>query len=77
MSTRPFQDKLDEIQETINKHQRKCLQMNVWRSCLNCCNFVVGSPEKRIEGCGLFNNAKPPADIIVNGCRDWEADIPF
>jgi hypothetical protein len=42
-----------------------------WQTCLNCIDW---SKDKEI--CNRFN-ARPPAHIIVSGCQDHFADIPF
>lgn len=46
----------------------------VYKSCLNCINFR----EHQNEICGLANQ-RPPARVIVLGCRMWEDkdEIPF
>jgi hypothetical protein len=50
--------------------QAAMIRTEAWQSCLNCL-WWQGDKE-----CGKFN-AVPPAHVIVNGCRDHEADIPF
>lgn len=63
--------RLDEKQAVIDQQQNKAIFHGVWRSCLGCINF-----NKRDESCMMFK-ARPPAHIIVNGCRDYDQDIPF
>lgn len=73
---------LDIDHAAILEHQTLLLARNIWRSCLNCQNFVdriilvANQKTETYKVCGLFS-AVPPPNIIVNGCRDWEDDIPF
>jgi len=52
------------------KLQDKMVAAYVWQTCLNCSNFL------KDETCDLFK-ARPPAYIIVSGCKEYEQDIPF
>lgn len=63
--------KLDQQQEVIQSFQDKIIFQGVWRSCLGCINF-----SHRDEQCMMFK-ARPPAKVIVHGCRDYDQDIPF
>jgi hypothetical protein len=60
------------VEEAILKHQKRLLDAKLWRSCLNCINWI----EKPNIGCMKFR-ALPPPNVIVHGCKDWEDDIPF
>lgn len=51
--------------------QELCTKVQAWQCCLNCINWNA-----RDETCAKFG-ARPPATIIVHGCRDHENDIPF
>lgn len=46
---------------------------NSWniQTCLNCHHC-----DHNGDKCGKFN-AKPPMNVIVGGCPDWECNIPF
>jgi hypothetical protein len=57
--------------EVIKQFQQTLLHKAVWRSCLNCDMFSETQGK-----CTKFN-ALPPPHVIVNGCKDWEDDIPF
>ena len=50
--------------------QDKMINQYVCQTCLNCSNF------NKDETCELYK-AKPPAYIIVSGCKDYLQDIPF
>lgn len=58
--------------------QSKIIRTGHWVSCMNCEHFKVGnSIEKNTnELCGLYK-ARPPAHVIVHGCKDHIDDIPF
>jgi hypothetical protein len=47
------------------------IKRQIIKSCLNCINF-----NEEDETC-LLAKARPPARIIVFGCPQWDADIPF
>jgi len=51
--------------------QDKAIACGIWQSCLNCSNFEPDS-----EVCKLFKQ-RPPAYIVVSGCKDHIGDIPF
>jgi len=51
--------------------QDKIVSDYTWQSCMNCCNF-----EEKSENCLLFKG-RPPAFIIVSGCKDHDFEIPF
>lgn len=53
------------------KFQDELVEKQVWQCCLNCTEF-----EENSENCKRFN-ARPPAYIIVSGCKDYCQDIPF
>lgn len=44
------------------------------RTCLTCTYF-----QESTEGCGRYNNARPPARVIAYGCKDYFSpdEIPF
>lgn len=42
-----------------------------YRNCLNCDHWNFD-----MDGCNKFR-AKPPTDIIVYSCEQWEQEIPF
>jgi hypothetical protein len=66
--------------------QAVLVRVEAWQCCLNCLNWTTRREITRdADGnvqivdsqlCGKFN-AVPPPHIIVHGCRDHEADIPF
>ena len=58
-----------EEHEAIKKHQDLLMRTHTWRTCLNCDNWSQNK-------CIKFK-AVPPPHVIVNGCKDWEDDIPF
>jgi hypothetical protein len=63
--------------EVIIDLQLSAIRVQGWQTCINCLHWngevaTANGP----AGCGLFQ-AMPPPRIIVNGCRDYEADIPF
>lgn len=66
----------DEEHAAIVKHQQLILRVNHWRSCLNCINWMEKPMSGKTFYCLLYK-AIPPPDVIVNGCRDWDDDIPF
>jgi len=75
----------EERDAAITKHQHILLKAALWRSCLNCMNWKdktevtnekFNGQTKTYKHCGLYQQVPPP-DVIVNGCRDWEDDIPF
>lgn len=57
--------------ELVKEFQDKLIARQYWQSCLNCVHW-----ESQTETCIQFN-ARPPAPVIVCGCRDYQADIPF
>lgn len=67
----------DETQAAIERHQRRLIDANIWRTCLSCINYQSGSPtDESAPYCRMYKATQPP-QIIVHGCRDWEDDIPF
>ena len=48
------------------------LLRKIAHSCLNCTNYDPAS-----EGCRLAEGARPPLEIIVKGCEQWDQAIPF
>jgi len=69
MNTKIDEQRKEAEHETIKKFQNTLLNRAIWRSCLNCDNWD-GSQ------CGKWR-MMPPPHVIVNGCKDWEDDIPF
>jgi hypothetical protein len=59
-----YNEKRIEMENIAIEHQ-------LWRCCLNCIDFYATD-----EQCSRFKS-KPPADVIVTGCKHWDADIPF
>lgn len=51
--------------------QDKMVKRELWQCCTNCLNFTEAT-----EIC-INHNSRPPAYIIVSGCKDHEFDIPF
>ena len=51
--------------------QKRLVDSCVWQTCLNCTQFDIDA-----DTCKRYN-AKPPAYIILSGCKDHETDIPF
>lgn len=66
----------EEKNAAILKHQETLLKAAIWRSCINCINWQEIPMSGRTMRCGLYKQTPPP-NVIVNGCRDWEDDIPF
>jgi hypothetical protein len=70
------------IAETRIQFQKELILGIAWQTCLNCEHWTeltvvnVGAQDQTMHRCGLFS-AVPPPHIIVNGCRDYEAKIPF
>lgn len=61
--------------------QTRLVKSHIWQSCLNCEHWthqVVMTPNEQSETdlCGKFR-AVPPPHIIVHGCKDHLADVPF
>lgn len=54
---------------------KRSLGLTVYRNCLNCSEW-----NEKDETCKRFNS-RPPAEIIVYSCEQWEEgkdwDIPF
>lgn len=46
---------------------------NSWniQTCLNCLHC-----DRANDQCGKFK-AKPPMNVVIGGCQDWECNIPF
>lgn len=75
------QARKDEEQAAIEKHQKLLVRSNIWRTCLNCSQFVcrqrvVNNQTYDDKHCSLFQMVPPP-HVILHGCREWEGDIPF
>lgn len=71
-----YKKPLDDKQAAIVEYQSRLISLGIWRSCLGCANWREQPMSNRTMVCGLFNQT-PPAEIIVNGCRDYDQDIPF
>jgi hypothetical protein len=69
-------DHKDELQATLEKHQRRLIDAHIWRTCLNCINWYEVPMSGKTYVCQLYK-ATPPPQVIVHGCRDWDDDIPF
>ena len=63
-------DMNSELRAKRIEFQKEIIATGVWQSCLNCSQFTEA------EQCQLFK-ARPPAHIIVNGCKDHLSDCPF
>lgn len=50
---------------------KKMVRNFLLSSCLNCEHW-----DKKPEQCRKFG-MKPPLEVIVYGCAEWEQDIPF
>jgi len=61
----------NERNEVVVKFQKKVIEALVWRSCLNCEDWMNVSEE-----CKRFCT-RPPCEVIVYGCSEWIAEIPF
>lgn len=66
----------DETQAAIEKHQRRLIDANIWRTCLSCLYWEEIPMSGRTMICGKFKQTPPP-QVIVHGCREWDNDIPF
>lgn len=64
-------EKMKQRAELAAEFQDKLIARQYWQTCLNCVQW-----DELTETCIQFN-ARPPAPIIVNGCRDYQSDIPF
>lgn len=62
--------------EAVEQHQRAVVGALVWRTCLNCEHFVERKAGDFMMVCSLAGSTPPPA-VIVHGCRQWLAAIPF
>lgn len=51
---------------------RFTIKAEIFPSCLNCDSWAKDGTEV----CNKYK-ARPPADVIVFSCGQWEADIPF
>jgi hypothetical protein len=60
-----------EVSEARKVVQELIVRTQGWQCCLNCLDW-----DKANERCDKFN-ARPPAAIIVVGCKDHTNDIPF
>ena len=58
-------------QQMVVKLQKRMLDTMEWQCCLNCANFDSQDKTCTIAG------AAPPLEIIVIGCKQWLADVPF
>lgn len=50
---------------------KKMVKNFLLSSCINCINW-----DNKPEECVKFKQ-RPPAEVIVLGCAEWEQDIPF
>lgn len=51
--------------------ERIAKENNIYKSCINCQNFNMNT-----EICKLANQ-RPPARVIVMGCKEWDGGIPY
>jgi len=61
--------------------QKQIVRNHIWQCCLNCeywthLTVMTATEQSEKDLCGKFN-AVPPAHIIVHGCKDHLADVPF
>jgi hypothetical protein len=61
---------LIRLSKEIQLHE-KMVRHNLLPSCVNCEHW-----QKKPEVCGFYG-ARPPAEVIVWGCGEWQATIPF
>ena len=56
----------------LEKENKRLLEnLKLGASCLGCMEF-----DQTTEQCLLFK-ARPPVKVIILGCDEYEADIPF
>lgn len=78
-------DRVGAIYGFLSDVARQWVNKGMMRSCLNCEKFREtqvqpgpdGKPVKiTVDLCTKYN-MRPPARIIINGCRDHTDEIPF
>lgn len=57
---------LDQLKDYVEK-----IEAVKATNCLNCIHF-----KEKIEECSKYK-ARPPARTIVEGCKEWDLNIPF
>ena len=62
---------MDSPKEVVIVFQSKIIAALQWRTCLNCEDWIHDT-----ELCSKAMQ-RPPVRVIVNGCEQWIADIPF
>lgn len=58
-------------QQTIIEFQQKVIEALHWSTCLNCEHW-----DQKGQRC-LHYEQVPPPRVIVTGCKNWLATIPF
>lgn len=86
MNISSTQQELKEIAKERIRLQLTLIHAQAWQTCLNCIHWkekkVIdmreeGSVKEWTEfNCFLFK-ALPPPHVIVNGCEEYDYDIPF
>lgn len=51
-----------------DREAKRLSEIDEGSSCLNCLHWH--------DGCAMAEGARPPADIIVQGCDEWQETIP-
>lgn len=66
----PGQDPVKRA-EHVRKSQKALVDTFTWECCPNCEHW-----DSKTEFCGKYQ-MRPPANVIVIGCVDYDAGIPF
>lgn len=70
----------DETIKTLQDFQTAVIRKGLWQTCLNCDHWSNNSVERKAinstEMCFHWK-VRPPANVIVVGCSNWQDIVPF